>query len=218
MDFQSFLEYVPYLTHAQLPAMAAHLKMAPKERIEGLDTKGENKNPRKAAVMMLFYPKNNKTHLVLIVRNSYEGVHSGQIAFPGGKYEEEDLDFETTALRETQEEVGIDPAMMQIVKAFTPIYIPPSNFIVHPFLGICHNELCFVPDPTEVAKIIELPLSVFLDDEIIIDAKLSTSYATNINVPAFDIEGKVVWGATAMMLSELKDVLNAVICAKIIQE
>jgi 8-oxo-dGTP pyrophosphatase MutT (NUDIX family) len=160
---------------------------------------------------MLFYPKNGMTHLVLIVRNSYEGVHSGQIAFPGGKWETEDADYSVTALRETHEEVGILPNQMEIIKLFTPTYIPPSNFMVYPFFGICKEEVCFVLDPTEVSSIIELPLSVFLSDKIIIEANMTTSYATNINVPAFEIEGHVVWGATAMMLSELKDVLKSVL-------
>ncbi|WP_367771320.1 CoA pyrophosphatase [Flavobacterium sp. WC2421] len=211
MDFQSFLEFVPYLAEAKLPAMASHVKMAPMERIESLNSTVENKNAKKAAVMMLLYPKNGITHLVLIVRNSYEGVHSGQIAFPGGKYEKEDLNFSTTALRETHEEIGVLPEKMKIIKPFTPMYIPPSNFMVYPFFGICSEEICFVPDASEVARIIELPLSVFLNDEIIINARLSTSYANDINVPAFEIEGQVVWGATAMMLSELKDVLNSVL-------
>lgn len=216
MDFQYFLEFVPNLVEASLPAKEAHVKMAPFERIESLrNVNIENANPRMAAVMMLFYPKNGVTHLVLIVRNSYEGVHSGQIAFPGGKYEMEDENFFKTALRETHEEVGVHPDRMEILKPFTPMYIPPSNFMVHPFLGICKDEICFVPDPSEVAKIIELPLSVFLSDAIVIEAKLSTSYAKNINVPAFDIEGHVVWGATAMILSELKDVLKSAFGSKI---
>jgi 8-oxo-dGTP pyrophosphatase MutT (NUDIX family) len=186
--------------------------MAPFERMESLKKAfSDNENPRMAAVMMLFYPKNGITHLVLIVRNSYEGVHSGQIAFPGGKWETEDENFSITALRETHEEVGIAPNQMEIIKLFTPTYIPPSNFMVHPFFGICKEEVCFVPDPTEVSSIIELPLSIFLSDKIIIDATLTTSYAKNINVPAFEIDGHVVWGATAMMLSELKDVLKSVL-------
>jgi 8-oxo-dGTP pyrophosphatase MutT (NUDIX family) len=212
MDFQHFLEYVPLFAEAKLPAMEAHIKMAPFERMESLKKAfSDNENPRMAAVMMLFYPKNGITHLVLIVRNSYEGVHSGQIAFPGGKWETEDENFSITALRETHEEVGIAPNQMEIIKLFTPTYIPPSNFMVHPFFGICKEEVCFVPDPTEVSSIIELPLSIFLSDKIIIDATLTTSYAKNINVPAFEIDGHVVWGATAMMLSELKDVLKSVL-------
>jgi 8-oxo-dGTP pyrophosphatase MutT (NUDIX family) len=216
MDFQYFLEYVPNLAEAKLPAMEAHIKMAPFERIESLKNGSlEDKSPRMAAVMMLFYPKNRITHLVLIVRNSYEGVHSGQIAFPGGKYETEDENFSRTALRETQEEVGVSPAIIDVIKSFTEVYVPPSNFIVHPFLGICKEEICFVLDPSEVSSIIELPLSVFLNDEILIQAKMSTSYAKEINVPAFDIEGHVVWGATAMMLSELKDVLKVALNSKL---
>ncbi|PTS95187.1 coenzyme A pyrophosphatase, partial [Flavobacterium sp. HMWF030] len=203
------LQYVPNLIPVELPATLAHIKMAPKERIEALknlDFKAEN--PRIAAVMMLFYPKNGKTHLVLIVRNAYNGVHSSQIAFPGGKYENTDVDYAETALRETHEEVGIAPNKIEVIKQFSPMYIPPSNFLVHPFLGISKEELQFYPDIREVAGIIELPLSVFLDDEIIIEATLSTSYGNNILVPAFNIQNHVVWGATAMILSELRDVLK----------
>lgn len=212
MDFQEFLRYVPKLIEAKLPAFDAHIKMAPLERLESLKNINiEDKNPRIAAVMMLFYPKNETTHLVLIVRNSYKGVHSAQIAFPGGKYELEDKSFAETALRETHEEVGIHPDKIEVLKPFTELYIPPSNFMVHPFLGISKEELVFVPQLSEVANIIELPLSVFLDDALVVDTNLSTSYAENISIPAFKIEEHIVWGATAMMLSELKEVLKEVL-------
>jgi 8-oxo-dGTP pyrophosphatase MutT (NUDIX family) len=209
MDFQDFLQYVPNLIPVELPATLAHIKMAPKGRIEELKNFDlTTKTPRIAAVMMLFYPKNDETHLVLIVRNAYNGVHSSQIAFPGGKYEISDVNFEETALRETEEEVGVSSEKIEIVKHFTPMYIPPSNFLVHPFLGIAKEELSFFPDIREVADIIELPLSVFLNDEIIIETTLSTSYAANVLVPAFNIQNHVVWGATAMILSELREVLK----------
>ncbi|MBS7256096.1 NUDIX hydrolase [Flavobacterium branchiicola] len=212
MDFQDFLQYVPNLIPVELPATFAHIKMAPKERIQELKNLDvESKNPRIAAVMMLLYPKKGKTYLVLIVRNAYNGVHSSQIAFPGGKYENTDANFEETALRETHEEIGVAPEKIEIIKHFTPMYIPPSNFLVHPFLGISKEELSFYPDIREVAGIIELPLSVFLDDEIIIEATLSTSYAANALVPAFNIQNHIVWGATAMILSELRDVLKTTI-------
>ncbi|WP_347053079.1 NUDIX hydrolase [Flavobacterium olei] len=209
MNFQDFLKYVPNIIPFELPAVSSHLKMAPKERIEGLKSLDLNTlNPRMAAVMMLFYPKQNQTHLVLIVRNTYEGVHSAQIAFPGGKFEKSDFNFENTALRETSEEIGVEPEKIEIIKPFTPMYIPPSNFLVHPFLGFSKEELVFYPDIREVAGIIELPLNVFLDDNIIMEARLSTSYGANILVPAFNIQDHVVWGATAMILSELRDVLK----------
>lgn len=212
MDFQDFLEYVPKLMEVTLPATEAHYLMAPLERIESMkNLKLETKNPKTAAVMMLFYPKNGKTHLVLIVRNSYQGVHSAQIAFPGGKYEPRDQTFENTALRETHEEIGIHPDNIKIMRSFTRLYIQPSNFMVYPFLGICKEEIIFIPDTNEVAGIIELPLSVFLGDDILASVSLSTSYADNIVVPAFKIEDHIVWGATAMMLSELKEVLKKVL-------
>lgn len=211
MDFQHFLKYIPQIVQAQLPASVSHGKMAPMERMQLLEKINVEKiDARKAAVMMLFYPKNNEPHLVLIVRNSYQGVHSAQIAFPGGKFEAEDVDFFTTALRETEEEIGIGSENIDIVKAFSPLYIPPSNFMVYPFLGICKEEIRFNPDPVEVAAVIELPLSVFRDEDIVTVTNLSTSYASFIDVPAFKIQGHIVWGATAMMLSELKDVLNSV--------
>jgi 8-oxo-dGTP pyrophosphatase MutT (NUDIX family) len=212
MDFQDFLEYVPKLVDVNLPAREAHFKMAPLERIESLKNLNiDNINPKKAAVMMLFYPKKGRTHLVLIVRNSYKGVHSSQIAFPGGKYEAEDQSFEKTALRETHEEIGIHPERIEIIMPFTNLYIQPSNFMVYPFLGICKEEIVFVPDGNEVVNIIELPLKDFLNDDLIITTTMSTSYANEIEIPAFKINEHIVWGATAMMLSELKDVLKKVL-------
>jgi len=212
MDFQYFLKFIPDLIQTQLPAAGSHEKMMPFERKELLKKINlKDRDPKEAAVLMLFYPKNSKTHLVLIVRNSYPGVHSDQIAFPGGKFELEDVDFQTTALRETEEEIGISPEKIEIVKEFSSLYIPPSNFMVYPFLGICKEEIQFVPNPTEVAAIIELPLEVFRDDRIVTTENLSTSYASLIAVPAFRIEEHIVWGATAMILNELKDVLNLVL-------
>ena len=212
MDFQDFLKYVPKLIEVTLPASEAHYKMAPLERIESMkNLKISSINPKSAAVMMLFYPKKGITHLVLIVRNSYEGVHSAQIAFPGGKYEPKDESFQNTALRETQEEIGIPPDSIEIIMAFTNLYIQPSNFLVYPFLGICREEIIFIPDNKEVATVIELPLSDFLNDDLIVSVKLSTSYAKDIDIPAFKIKEHIVWGATAMMLSELKEVLKKVL-------
>ncbi len=212
MDFQDFLENVPKLVGVTLPAKEAHFKMVPLERIESLKNQNlDSFNPKTAAVMMLFYPKNGRTHLVLIVRNSYEGIHSAQVALPGGKYETRDQNYVNTALRETHEEIGIHPKNIEIIRAFTQLYIQASNFLVYPFLGISKEEVIFIPNREEVAQIIELPLSDFLDDNIIVNTIISTSYAKNIEIPAFKINEHIVWGATAMMLSELKEVLIKVL-------
>lgn len=212
MEFQDFLTSIPHLEKEILPAEAAHLKMMPPERREimkNLDLKA--KNPKRAAVMMLLYPKDRQTHLVLIVRNSYPGVHSSQIAFPGGKVEQSDTSLSHTALRETHEEIGIAPEKINVIKAYTEVYIPPSNFMVYPFLGYSQEELCFQPDPEEVAGIIELPLMHLLDDASLVNQKMDTSYSLAIAVPSFKIQEHYVWGATAMMLSELKETLKKVL-------
>lgn len=212
MLFNDFVKYIPKIEKETLLSTDAHAKMAPLERISFL--KEENyldKNPRRAAVLMLFYPKNQITHLALIVRNSYPGVHSSQIGFPGGKVEEEDANLEETALRETHEEIGIHPNKIQIIKPFSEIYIPPSNFLVAPFMGISNEELSFVPDLDEVKRVLEFSIADFLDENTITKVTMSTSYATDIEVPAFMVDKYVVWGATAMMMSELKETIKAVL-------
>lgn len=212
MNFDAFLKYVPQIAQENLLAEIAHAKMVPPERMEMMkNINFEIIIPKKAAIMMLFYPKKEETHLVLIVRNSYPGVHSSQIAFPGGKVEIYDESLQDTALRETHEEIGISSDKINVIRAFTDVYIPPSNFMVYPFLGYSEEELIFYPDPSEVAGIIELPLKDFLDDSNIVIKRMATSYTESIDVPAFKIDEHFVWGATAMMLSELKDVLKRVI-------
>ncbi|MCL9771079.1 CoA pyrophosphatase [Flavobacterium sp. HXWNR69] len=212
MLFNDFIKHLPKIEKETLLSTDAHAKMAPLERISYLKEENyRDKNPRKAAVLMLFYPKNEVTHLALIVRNSYPGVHSSQIGFPGGKVEESDVDLMETALRETHEEVGIHPEKIRIIKPFSEIYIPPSNFLVAPFMGVSHEELTFVPDLDEVKRVLEFSIVDFLDDNTITNVKMSTSYANDIEVPAFIVDKYVVWGATAMMMSELKETIKSVL-------
>lgn len=212
MEFSSFLKYVPKIAKETLPAQEAHAKMIPPQRIEFLQKQSyANIVPKKAAVLMLLYPKAEITHLALIVRNSYPGIHASQIAFPGGKVELYDADLSQTALRETHEEIGVPTNKVTVVKAFSEVYIPPSNYLVSPFLGFSEEELTFVLSPDEVSGIIELPLLQFLDESIVVTVNMSTSYAANISVPAFQIGEHLVWGATAMMMSELKETIKKVL-------
>ena len=212
MQFDEFLKYVPKILNVVLPSTIAHLKMVPPDRAELIKNIDFTKIiPKKAAVMMLFYPKNSQTHLVLILRTSYNGVHSSQIAFPGGKVEPEDLNLSQTAIRETHEEIGVHPNSITIIRAFTEVYIPPSNFMVYPFFGYSNNELEFKLQEDEVAGIVELPLSDFMNDEIVVTKSMKTSYAGAIDIPGFQVDNHFVWGATAMMLSELKETLKMIL-------
>ena len=212
MTFKDFFDATSAISEVELPFIASHIKMAPLERVNSLQKPiYSSLTAKKAAVMMLFYPKDSETHLVLIKRNSYSVIYSSQIAFPGGKVNPEDVDFRQTALRETFEEIGISEDKISVVKDFTPLYIPPSDFLVYPFMGVCSTEIEFVLQQEEVAGIIEVPLKTLLDDAIISNKILDTSYAKSLEVPMFEIEEHIVWGATAMMLSELKDVLKMVL-------
>ena len=193
-----------------MPGEASHHKMAPIERLEELTKESLKKNKAKrAAVMALFYPnRDGETHLALILRKTYKGVHSAQVGFPGGKQELSDISAEHTALRETQEEIGVLQQDIIVLKKLTQIYIPPSNFFVEPFMGVCKTTPQFILQETEVEALIEVKISDFLDDNIYCTRRLSTSYATDIEVPAYILNTHVVWGATAMMLSEVRELLK----------
>ncbi|MGS4345009.1 NUDIX hydrolase [Myroides odoratus] len=209
MTFDSFLHKIEQIKDATPMGIDAHRLMIPVERVPYLYADDfVTRNPRASAVMMLLYPKALETHVLLIERATYKGVHSGQVGFPGGKYEQEDVDLLHTALRETQEEVGIVDKDIQIIQPYTKIYIPPSNFFVQPYLGISQKELSFIPDAHEVANIIELPLAILMEDQLIQKVEMKTSYASWTEVPAFVYKDYTIWGATAMMLSELKETLK----------
>ena len=213
MNFRDFEKRIVKVTKMGLPGEEVQFKMAPIERLQELKRVAREKNTaRKAGVMVLFYPSENlETHLILILRKTYKGVHSAQVGFPGGKLEKGDKTIEDAALRETEEEVGISRDTISILKKLTEIFIPPSNFFVQPFLGITRDSPHFIPQEEEVEALIEVALDDFMDDANIISQTLSTSYATNIEVPAFKLNGHIVWGATAMMLNEVREMLKKVL-------
>ncbi len=161
--------------------------------------------------MALFYPaKDQTTRILLILRKTYKGVHSNQVGFPGGKLESDDADLLSAALRETYEEVGVLGDEVKVIKSLTRVYIPPSNFWVQPYIGMMHTTPQFKLQPEEVERIIEVPVSEVLDETTVFYETLTTSYATDIEVPAFNLNGYTVWGATAMMLSEIKELLKQI--------
>lgn len=213
MDFDTFLKYVSKIENIELPGEPSQVKMSPPYRLELMELNREAmKTAKKAGVLILLYPDNQqKTNLILILRKSYKGVHSAQVGFPGGKLEKKDPSIEYAAIRETHEEIGIPIQEIKILKALTKMYIPPSNFTVFPFLGITTKTPNFKIQEDEVEEVIEVSLSHFIDEINVITTSISSSYKINVEVPAFQLNGHLVWGATAMMLSELKDLLKQVL-------
>ncbi len=146
---------------------------------------------------------------VLILRQTYDGVHSGQVSFPGGRREENDNTIVETAIRESEEEVNIDPDKVNVIGALSDMYIPPSNFMVTPVVGYTTSKPDFKPEESEVERIIETNLD-FLFDKTLQKETLLNIRGYQINAPYFDIQGHIVWGATAMILSELKELIESI--------
>ncbi len=197
-----------------LPGLAGQIKMAPEPRA-GQPNRWERPHDcREAGVLILLYPhrpgSNSTTpelHLVLTRRPEYPGVHGGQISLPGGRREGAET-LPATALREAQEEIGLIPENVEILGQLTPLYTPPSNFYIYPFVGFTASRPVFKPDSKEVAELIETPLSLLQNPAT---RKEETWYFQNYGerrIPFFDIGGHQVWGATAMILSEFVTLLE----------
>ena len=181
----------------KLPGEPAQLRMAPTFRGD-LASMGL---PVEAAVLVLFYPRDGKTHLVFIKRNEYDGPHSAQVSFPGGAREPGDLGLVETAVRETREEVGIN-GQIEVLGSLTPLHIPVSNFMVYPFVGWMEEIPVFRPDPAEVQYVIEAPLVALLDPSNS-DSETLYHHAQPVEAPFYRVGKEKIWGATAMMLSEV---------------
>lgn len=205
---------------AQLPALSGWLRERLRQPLPGLSAHeemkavavGENfkivhqENPKPGSVLILLYPNKDKICIPLILRSSYNGAHSGQISFPGGKSENnESSDF--TALRETQEEIGVDPASIELIGQLSPHFVLPSNFLVQPIVGVTYSRPEFIPDKREVVEVIEFEISsMFQSGSIRKDIIHVGNYS--LNAPFFDSGGKKIWGATAMMLNEFRILLQ----------
>ncbi|MDX5448880.1 MAG: CoA pyrophosphatase [Bacteroidota bacterium] len=203
MEFDRLIRELEGSMARTLPGQDAQYKMVPANRPRFPLDETIMKQSKRAAVAALFFPdEDRQSKLILIQRNTYEGVHSGQIGFPGGRLEPEDRGPMDAAARETEEELGIDRGLIDWKGALTPVYIPPSNFFVEPFVGVIPTPNGYRPDPREVQEVIEMPLERIQDQEVLRDVELDIR-GTMIKVPAFVIDNRIIWGATAMMISEL---------------
>ncbi len=205
-SFHTFTEHLHHQLQKPLPGELAHRKMASTARYR-LGIK-PNERTRRSAVLICFYPYHNAIYLPLILRPQYDGVHAGQMAFPGGRMERIDENLTRTALREAQEEVGIRVSDVKVLGLLTELFIPPSNFYVQPIVGVLPYRPDFYPDPREVEAVVEVDLTTLLDKTIVGDSQLDVR-DTTVDAPFYQIQGYRVWGATAMMISELLMVLES---------
>lgn len=187
---------------------AAQLHMSPRPRarlsqFDGVDA-------REAAVLALIYPETRGLHLILTRRTEHLRGHSGQISFPGGRCDPEDGSYTHTALRETEEELGVTNDQIDVIGDLASFYIPPSNYNVYPSVGFTAQKPHFKPNPDEVAEVITFPLVDLLDPRIKHEEERDFQ-GFKVQIPYYDIQGHKVWGATAVMLSEIEHRLRAVI-------
>ncbi len=209
MNHQHALDLLSNALRRPLPGHDGFLKMSGYPRPD-MDLVGRMiPPPRESAVLALIYPKVNEAHVLLMLRPQYDGVHSGQVAFPGGRREEEDSSLEDTALREFREETGARTDGVTLLGSLSPVYIPPSRSLVTPFVGSTLELAPLDPDPREVDVLIETPLAELLQEDIL---KKGDRYVQvmgrTMEVPYFDVQGHMVWGATAMMIAELRDLFR----------
>lgn len=193
----------------ELPGEMAHNMMMPTRRDDHLTMPKKQIPPTESAILILFY-QDEQGHIKfpLIQRPSYNGAHSAQVSFPGGKYEDDDIDLVQTALRESNEEIGINPKQVEIIGQISDLFIWVSNFMVTPFVGVAKTRPVFVKDEKEVETIIEANLFDILNPEKRKNGTVTVMDKYKIHTPYFDIDNRIVWGATAMMLSELSVVID----------
>jgi len=191
-----------------LPGESAHLEMFPLRKVTSEALKA-SVGHRISAVLALIYVDTSSYQIILIERQDYDGNHSGQIGFPGGKKEMSDASELAAALRETFEEIGIPENKITILGKLTDVYIPVSNFLVHPFVGYLKKIPKYLIDAREVKSVLQFDLKELLNEKnkIVTNVKIGNGNTLK-NVPAFIANEKIIWGATALMLNELKIILK----------
>jgi 8-oxo-dGTP pyrophosphatase MutT (NUDIX family) len=206
LDYQIFLKNIEKELVFKLHGEKSQLKMAPLNRQEQMKKIKNTSQGKPSSVLILFYPFEGEIFVPFIRRPKYDGVHSGQIALPGGKKEKEDLSAEETALREANEEVGIEPDKTTIIGRLSPLYIPPSNFNVMPVVAFVDQRPDFIIDKNEVEYLLEFKFKDLLNKNNNVERQINLGNGLQAQVPCFDIGGQIIWGATAMIVNELVDI------------
>lgn len=211
IEFSAFLHQLSEQLK-DLPGEKAHADLMPLNRPFTSDALKRNPNYRQSAVALIFYPENAVIKSILTQRPNYEGAHGGQISFPGGKRDDTDPNLEFTARREAFEEINLPIEAGIYLGKMSEIYIPPSNFLVEPHLFYVNHLPPLIPDEREVASIIHFNIHDLLEPAILKseDMKFGDGF-TRKNVPYLDIQGNKVWGATGMILAELRQLISRMV-------
>ncbi|MDT8412590.1 MAG: CoA pyrophosphatase [Vicingaceae bacterium] len=197
-----FKTYISEKFKYPLPGIKTHLEAAPHRKAD-VDELAK-KQARQSGVLILFYEKNFTLHTVLIERAINNSTHSGQIAFPGGKKEEHDADLIETALREANEEIGIVREHVEVIGKLTDVFIPVSNFLVAPVIGFIDYTPTFTLQISEVYDVVEVEVQTLIHPNTFQQQTVKLSDGVQLKVPCFVVNKQIVWGATALMINELR--------------
>lgn len=200
---EEFIKRLKGCFEHNLPSEKAHHEMLHDIKKNRPENPDHILKAAKSSVLVLFYPKNDDIYTVFIERPQYDGVHSGQIALPGGKTEQNDKNLADTALREANEEIGIVKEKVMLIGNLSEVFVMPSNFLITPFVGIYNYKPQFSIDDKEVRKLIEIPFSEILKEGNKTKADVKAADGTICRAPCFKFEDNIIWGATAMILNEL---------------
>jgi len=204
---EDFIERLKSRLAGDLPGEEAQFLMAPMARLRMNEALSMTVQQRQSAVLLYLYPHQGDWRVVLMKRPDYEGAHGGQVSIPGGRLEPGETHTQA-ALREFAEETGISVSRCQLLGYLSELFIPPSNFLVKPFVAYAAERPCFDPDPVEVEEIIELLIPTLMSDVTVKRGKVCLSSGVWVESPYFEVGGHMVWGATAMILSEFKEILR----------
>jgi len=190
-----------------LPGKASHRKLIPALRLKDIQSDPPSEAVS-SAVLILLYPVGNEIYTVAILRSEYDGAHSGQISLPGGRWEPSDRDLVETAIRETQEEIGVNPTLITFLGSLSELYISRSNHLVYPAVAYSSDRPLFKADPFEVQEVIEINLESLIDSTKLTHKTLRLSSDFSMEVPGYLLGEHFIWGATAMIFAELIDVIR----------
>lgn len=197
------------LIRQALPGHHAHMQMA--HAVRKADPSPDPDQIRQAGVLIVLYEKSpGGFHMVFIRRTAAheQDKHAGQIGFPGGKKEPSDRDLMYTAMREAEEETGIDLTQIDVLGPLTPLYITVSKYMVYPYVAYSWNPLQFLRQESEIEEILEIPLSEFRSESVKQETQIRIASGILLNhVPCFQIGNHIIWGATAMILNELLEIM-----------
>jgi 8-oxo-dGTP pyrophosphatase MutT (NUDIX family) len=206
-DEKDLLKKIRKAISTGLPGETAQFRMAPPTRAKLMAQHANLPEARRAAVLIPIYlDEAGIPSLLLTLRKTYEGVHSGQVSFPGGKFEEGETDPVQVALRESWEEIGLAQHQVEVLGLLSPLYIPPSHMHVQPVVGFITEQIKFKLQELEVERILFTEIGSLLRSGAVRQKEIMLSSNQKMNTPYFEIDGETVWGATAMILGELLEV------------